>query len=230
MSAIPKTGPTYVLVPGAGGMASFWHLVQRELESRGLASIAVDLPGDDATQGLPEYVDHIVEAATGVDDVVLVGQSLGGFSASWAAGRLPVSRLVLLNAMIPLPGETAGQWWSATGSSEAMRDNDIAQGRDPDAGLDADIYFFHDVPAAALAGGEERDETDTVFAAPWGLAAWPDVPTTVLAAVDDRLFPFEFQQRVARERLGLDVVAVPGGHLAALSCPAEVTRAIVGVM
>lgn len=220
--------PTYVLVPGAGGLAAFWHLVQAELASRGLPSIAVDLPGDDATQGLPEYVDRIVEAAAGADDVVLVGQSIGGFSASWAATLLPASRLVLLNAMIPLPGETAGQWWEATGSGEAMRANDIAQGRDPDGGFDPDVYFFHDVPAGALEAGEDRDETDTVFAAPWGPDAWPDVPTVVVAARDDRLFPFEFQQRVARERLGLDVVEVPGGHLAALSRPAEVTAAIVG--
>ena len=32
-------------------------------------------------------------------------------------------------------------------------------------------------------------------------------------------FPFAFQQRVARERLGLEAEPVPGGHLAALSQP-----------
>jgi pimeloyl-ACP methyl ester carboxylesterase len=220
--------PTYVLVPGAGGMASFWDLVRRELDARGLASIAVDLPGDDARKGLPDYVDLVVDAATGLDDVVLVAQSLGGFSASWAADRLPASRIVLLNAMIPLPGETAGEWWDATDASEARRDNDIRAGRDPDANFDLETYFLHDVPAEVLAGlGDERAQTETVFVAPWGLAAWPDVPTTVLAARDDRFFPFGFQQRVARERLGLEAIEVPGGHLAALSRPAEVTDAIV---
>jgi hypothetical protein len=39
----------------------------------------------------------------------------------------------------------------------------------------------------------------------------------VLAGTDDRFFPLDFQRRVARERLGLDVDTVPGGHLAALS-------------
>ncbi|WP_332662260.1 alpha/beta fold hydrolase [Aeromicrobium sp.] len=220
--------PTYVLVPGAGGMASYWDRVRRELDVRGRASIAVDLPADDPDKGLPDYVDAIVDAATGLDDVVLVAQSLGGFSASWAADRLPVSRLVLLNAMIPLPGETAGEWWAATGSSEAMRDNDIRAGRDPDANFDLETYFLHDVPADVLADlGEERDESDAVFAAPWGLEAWPDVPTTVLAAQDDRFFPFSFQQRVARERLGIEAFQVPGGHLNALSRPAEVADAIV---
>ena len=222
------SSPTYVLVPGAGGMASFWGPVRRELEARGHSSIAVDLPADDASKGLPDYVDIVVEAAAGLDDVVLVGQSLGGFSASWAAARLPTSRIVLLNAMIPLPGETSGEWWDATGSSEAMRNNDIREGRDPDANFDLETYFLHDVPADVLAAlGDEREQSEAVFVAPWGLDAWPDIPTTVLAAQDDRFFPFGFQQRVARERLGLEAVKVPGGHLAALSHPAEVADAIV---
>jgi pimeloyl-ACP methyl ester carboxylesterase len=131
--------------------------------------------------------------------------------------------------MIPLPGETAGEWWDATGSSEAMRDNDIREGRDPDANFDLETYFLHDVPADVLASlGDERDQTETVFVAPWPLDAWPDLPTTVVSAQDDRFFPYEFQQRVARERLGIDAIKVPGGHLAALSHPVEVTDAIVG--
>lgn len=221
--------PTYVLVPGAGGTASYWNRLRQELDARGLSSIAVDLPGDAPDKGLPHYVDLIVDAAAGLDDVVLVAQSLGGFSASWAAARLPASRIVLLNAMIPLPGETAGEWWAATGSAEAMRDNDIREGRDPDANFDLETYFLHDVSADALAslGDEQRDESDAVFAAPWGLDAWPDVPTTVLAARDDRFFPLGFQQRVARERLGIDAVEVPGGHLAAVSHPVEVADAIL---
>ena len=219
------SSPTVVLVPGAGGVAAYWHLVQAGLTSLGVDSIAVDLPGDDPEAGLPAYVDLITDAAAGLDDVVLVAQSLGGFSASWAADRLPTSAIVLLNAMIPLPGETAGEWWGATGSAEAMRELAIREGRDPDP-FDMDVYFLHDVSPEAIAPVGERDETDAIFAAPWGLSAWPSVPTRVLAGRDDRFFPYEFQQRVARERLGLEVEPVPGGHLAALSHPDVIVEAI----
>lgn len=218
--------PTFVLVPGAGGMASYWHLVEQQLGDRGYSSVAVDLPGDDPNAGLPEYVDLVVRAAADADDVVLVGQSIGGFSASWAAGLTPVRQLILLNAMIPNPGETAGEWWANTGSGEAKRAYDIEQGRDPDAPFDDEV-FFHDVPPDNLLDGEERDETEAIFEAPWGLESWPDVPTRVLAGLDDRLFPFTFQQRVARERLGMEVEGVPGGHLPALSRPQELTEALV---
>jgi pimeloyl-ACP methyl ester carboxylesterase len=219
------SAPTVVLVPGAGGVAAYWHLVQAEMTSRGVENIAVDLPGDDPEAGLPAYVDLITDAAEGLDDVVLVAQSLGGFSASWAADRLPTSAIVLLNAMIPLPGETAGEWWGATGSAEAMRGLAIRDGRDPDP-FDVETCFLHDVSPEALAPVGERDETDAIFAAPWGLSAWPSVPTRVLAGRDDRFFPYEFQQRVAHERLGLEVEPVPGGHLAALSYPDAVVEAI----
>ena len=46
------------------------------------------------------------------------------------------------------------------------------------------------------------------------------MPTRVIAGRDDRLFPLEFQRRVAKERLGLDVDAIDGGHMVALSHPA----------
>ena len=57
---------------------------------------------------------------------------------------------------------------------------------------------------------------------PFPLAAWPDTPTRILIGRDDRLFPAEFQLRVARERLGITGDLVPGGHMAGLSHPREV--------
>ncbi|PRC50502.1 alpha/beta hydrolase, partial [Mycobacterium sp. ITM-2017-0098] len=44
---------------------------------------------------------------------------------------------------------------------------------------------------------------------------------------EDRLFPLEFQRRVVRERLGLEVEVIPGGHLAALSHPDELAAALL---
>lgn len=42
-----------------------------------------------------------------------------------------------------------------------------------------------------------------------------------------RLFPAEFQVRVARERLGLEAEVMPGGHLVAKSRPIELTERLV---
>ena len=51
----------------------------------------------------------------------------------------------------------------------------------------------------------------------------------MLASREDRFFPYDFQARVAHERLGLDVVPVPGGHLAALSRPEAIASAADGI-
>ena len=97
---------------------------------------------------------------------------------------------------------------------------------------DEDAVFFHDVPAGvtAAATGRPFAQSGTPFADPWPLTAWPGVPTRVLAGRDDRLFPVEFQRRVAAERLGLPVDEVPGGHLVALARPAELADRLVGYL
>jgi pimeloyl-ACP methyl ester carboxylesterase len=211
----------YALIPGAGGTARYWYRVSPLLTDFGLEVIQLDLPNWTGAT-LADQADAIVSAGTGADDVVLVTQSMGGFSAPLACDRLPVSHLFLVNAMIPAPGETPGQWWQNTGHSEAMRDHDLDEGRDPDAGFDPYTYFLHDLPSEvleALTSGGDQEPADSLFSSVYALPRWPDVPTTVLAARDDRFFPYEFQRRVAKERLGLAAEEVPGGHLCALSQP-----------
>ena len=213
---------TFVLIPGAGGDAWFWYRLVAELERRGCTAVAVDLPAGDDRAGWVEYADAVVAAARGVDDAVLVAQSMGGFTAPLVCDRLPVRLLVLLNAMIPVAGETGGAWWENTGQAKAQAELAAAQGRVVSEGIDVLVDFFHDVPAEVTAEAMRRGDPSqsmTPFSRPWPLDRWPDVPTRVVGGRDDRLFPVEFQRRVARERLGLDIDVIPGGHLAALSVP-----------
>jgi pimeloyl-ACP methyl ester carboxylesterase len=220
---------TFLLLPGAGGVSWYWHRVVGPLRAAGHDVIAVDLPGDDPQAGLPEYVELVAEAAAGHDDIVLVAQSMGAFTALPVSERLPVRRLVLNNAMLPLPGERATDWWSATGSEAARVAAARAAGY-PEA-MDLDTYFLHDVPADVVAQGAalQRDEADIAFEQPCAFAHWPHVPTTVLAGCDDRLFPLAFQRRVASDRVGLPVTELPGGHLNALSRPDELAQALLSL-
>lgn len=224
------TVTTFVLVPGAGGAAWYWHRVVPLLEQAGHRAVAVDLPGDDPRAGLPEYAALVESAMGGRDDVVLVGQSIGAFTAAAVAARRPVSGIVLLNAMIPVPGETPGQWWEAVGQEKA-RVAAASRGGWPSE-FDLDTYFLHDVDPAVAASGEshQRPESDAVFGSVCELTAWPDVPVHVVSGADDRFFPLDFQRRVARDRLGIEPDVVPGGHLAALSHPTEVAAYLLGVV
>jgi pimeloyl-ACP methyl ester carboxylesterase len=213
---------TYALIPGAGGDAWQWHLAVRELETRGNDAIAVTLPAGDDDAGWNEYADAVVEAIGGRPDLVLVAQSLAGFTAPLVCERIPTELLVLLNAMIPMPGETGNDWWGNTGSGPAHREYLVAIGLTENDASDDKLVYFHDVPDAlveeAYAQGEPA-QSMTPMGQPFPLEAWPDVPTRVLVGRDDRLFPAAFQRRIARDRLGIDTDEIPGGHMVALSNP-----------
>jgi pimeloyl-ACP methyl ester carboxylesterase len=212
---------TFVLVPGAGGDILFWHRLVAELEGRGHRALPVELPVRDDSAGLAAYTDTVVAAIGGLSPAVLVAQSMGGLTAPLVCERVPVELLVLLNAMVPRPGESGGEWWTATGQGEAAAAYRRSIGLP--AELDDDATYFHDVPAevAARYMDQEFAQSGRPFEDPWPLDRWPDVPTRLVAGRDDRLFPLEFQRRIAAQRLGLDVDEIPGGHCAALSHPVE---------
>jgi len=91
---------TYVLIHGAGSDSWYWHRVKPQLEALGHDVVAVDLPCDDDSAGLSDYADVVVAAAGDRDDVIVVAQSLGAFTAPLVCGRLPVRLIVLVAATV----------------------------------------------------------------------------------------------------------------------------------
>jgi pimeloyl-ACP methyl ester carboxylesterase len=207
-------------------MAWYWHRVVPLIRRSGHEAIPIDLPGDDRHAGLTAYADIVISAIAKRSEIVLVAQSLAGFTAPFVCARAPVRRLVFVNAMIPKPGETAGAWWGATGAVEA-REQAAARGGYARE-FDVETYFLHDVPQEVLrTGPQPREEAEIVFGEPCRFDRWPDLPIHVVAGRDDRFFPIEFQRRVARERLGKEVEDIPGGHLVALSNAEGLTKRLL---
>jgi pimeloyl-ACP methyl ester carboxylesterase len=211
---------TFALIHGGGDVGWSWHLVEAELRERGHDTVAPDLPCDDDSAGLSEYADAVLDAIGDRSDLVVVGQSLGGFTAPLVCERTPVELLVLVAGMIPSPGEPAGDWWTNTGYEQEPRE-------EYDGVVAA---YYHDVPSelAAEALKRGRDQSGTPMQEPWPLKAWPDVPTRFLLCRDDRLFPAAFMHRVARERLGIAADEIDGGHCVALSRPQELAERLDG--
>lgn len=227
---------TYVLIPGAGGDPWEWHRLVPELERRGHEAIAVRLPTEDAAAGWSAYADAVVDAMPDHRGVVLVAESMGGFAAPIVCTKRPVRLLVLLNAMIPKPGETFNAWWENTNSGLARDAYHTSIGLSPDESRDDGVVYYHDFPDRVRVEAQSRvwqDQTFTPLAEPWPLSSWPDVPTRVLAGRHDRMFPLEFQRRVAREPLNVEVDEIDGGHMVALSNPSgladRLERYVAGV-
>ena len=204
---------TYVLIHGAGSDSWYWHRVAPRLQALGHDVIAVDLPCYDDAAGLEEYAQTVLDTVGDRRDLVLVAQSLGGFTAPLVCDRLPVTLLVLVAAMVPRPGESPGDWWANTGH----------QFPDP---FDPAVVFTHDLPPELAAASLEhvREQSGTPFQKPWPLDAWPDVPTRFLLCRDDRFLPADFQRRVVFERLGIVPDEMGGGHLPALARPEELVE------
>jgi pimeloyl-ACP methyl ester carboxylesterase len=201
---------TFVLIHGGGGSAWDWHLVAAVLREHGHASLAVDLPCEDNSAGWWDYADTVVEAVGDRRDLVVVGHSLGGFTAPLVCERVPVELLVLVAAMIPSPGELFADWWANAGYEESIYED----------------VFYHDVPRAlaAEARRRERGEDSKALQEPWPLQAWPDVPTRYLLCRDDRMFPAAWARRHVRERLDLKADEIDGGHYITLSRPRELAE------
>ena len=205
---------TYALIHGAYDVGWYWHLVERELQERGHRSVAPDLPIEDDDASLQDHAQSVVDAIDEVHDggeLIIVGQSWGGYIAPIVAHLAKADRLVLVAPMVPKPGETDEDMWKATGWTFPQGEADA---------------FYHDVdPAlAAEAKSRERDQSETTSREPWPLDAWPSVPTHVIIGKNDRFFPADWLRGVVRERLGIEPDEIACGHTVALSRPRELVE------
>ncbi len=201
---------TFALIHGGGGSSWDWHLVAPELREHGHDPVAVDLPSEDKSAGWSDYADTVVQAIGDRSDLVVVGHSLGGFTAPLVCARVPVELLVLVAAMIPSPSELFADWWTNTSYKESGYDD----------------VFYHDVPPelADEARRREREEHSKALQEPWPLDVWPDTSARYLLCRDDRMFPAAWARRHARERLGFDPDEMDGGHYITLSRPGELAQ------
>ncbi|WP_258805927.1 alpha/beta hydrolase [Pseudarthrobacter sp. NS4] len=221
---------TFVLIHGAGDGGWYWHLVEAELRARGHDVVAPDLPGDDESKTLADYADAVVEGVGGRQNLVVVGQSFGAFTAPIVADRLSVDVLVLLAGMIPSPGESPDEWWENTGyragvKEQAERDGGLTGNADPY------VSYYHDVPrelAEEAMGKERAHPSRAAMDTAWPLEVWPDVPTRFVLCREDRFFPPEFFRRLVPERLGITPDEIAGSHCVALSRPADVADMLEG--
>ena len=202
----------FVLIHGGGSTAWDWHLVRPLLEASGHGVIAVDLPIEDASAGLEDYTQAVTAAVGDAQHTIVVGHSLGGFTAPLVCHALHSDGLVYLSAMIPMPGETFGDWWTNTGHDRESIPEEA---------------FFNLVPEdlAQQATDKERDQQGAWMSSPWP-GQHPDVPTLAILCRDDQFFPASFMRRQVRDRLGIEPVEIPGGHYAALSHPEAVAAAL----
>ena len=165
------------------------------------------MPADDESLELSDYADAVIASVGERKQLVVVGQSFGAFTATLVASRLPVDALVFVAGVVPLAGETPGEWWTNTGFPKPSSD-------------DPYVCFYNGVPrqlAAEAISRQRKHPSKASNTTP--LEPLPEVPTRFVLCTEDHFFPPAFLRRVVSERLGVKPDEIAAGHCVALSQP-----------
>lgn len=221
---------TFALLHGAGDGGWAWRLVRDALRERGHEAVAPDLPTDRDDVTWEACADAVVSAVGSEGDVVVVGQSAGGFVVPLVSERLRSRLQVYVAGLVPSPGETAEDWFDSVGWAGA-----VAEAAGADGGLtgseDPMVAFYHDVPAALAteAMARERRVADTLGSVPLPLAELPRCPSRYVVTARDRFLPPAVQRHVAATRLGItEPDEIDAGHCPHLSRPEELAGLLAG--
>lgn len=233
-----------VLVHGAWHGGWCWAALQAELDRRGVASLALDLPGH-GTSTLPfgdlhGDAQHVVDvvATVGVP-VVLVGHSYGGAVITEAAHRLgsdsdsPVRHLVYLAAFCPDEGESVMDLarHESGGPVDLGAAMTAVEGGltvlDPDKAAPA-LYGDCDEFAVAAALRRLCPQPVATMLQPVGGAPWRSLPSTYVVCTRDRSVHPGHQEFMAARCA--NVIRLDTDHSPFLSMTNETADVIAGVV
>lgn len=228
---------TFALVHGGWHGAWCWESLTPLLEQHGHDVVTMDLPCDDPTADLEAYADTVCDALDGrTDDVILVGHSLGGHTIPLVAERRPVRHLIYLCSVVPRIGSSLmdqvadDPGMSNPGYFAALTVDE----QDRSVWTDLDLARKHlfadcDDATAAAAITQLRPQANYPMAQTHPLTELPPVGCTYIVCTDDQMVPAAWSKRVARERLGADLVELPGSHSPFLSRPQALADALIGI-
>jgi pimeloyl-ACP methyl ester carboxylesterase len=222
--------PMVVLVHGGCAGAWCWAEVEKELDSRGVEHLAVDLPtvgaAVDPTLDFHTDAAHVRAIVDGLDrPVVLCGNSYGGVVISEASAGCPnVARLVYLAAVMPdegdeIPSSILGSCTEEFMTGFAFNDNGLAtfdhqlakQLAFPQAPPDVAQWAAEHFRPMAMGGGA----TTTVSA-----VGWRNIPSTFVVSGEDRCIRVDVERRWALER-ATEWIEFPYDHCPQISHPIE---------
>lgn len=230
---------TFVIVPGAWDTPATLEPVIEPLGSAGHDVVVVDLPCASPDASLEQYADAVrAVLPDDLSQVVLVGYSFGGFTASRIAVDHPDVPVVYVAAWIPRDGSSVLDLFAGGDPFEAGEEAGFAafDGLVLPAGpglcaLNIDLYV-------AAADPAERDAVRTYLQRtqrPQGIAAlrekWRgELPTsgrrTYILTTADTLVPPD-TQRVMAASAGADVVEIAADHGLFREQPARVAELLI---
>ncbi|MBI3670508.1 MAG: alpha/beta hydrolase [Acidobacteria bacterium] len=233
------SGPTVVLLHGAGDQAGAWSIVVPDLTGKYWILIP-DLAGhgESAPAAGPlklgtilAGVETLVHARGKDQPVVLVGNSMGAWLAMVYAHRHPerVARVVAVNGgalhgdydpMILLPPDRE----AARKLMEMLRDPDSL--KTPDFVLDDVVRHARNGPMGRMFSGKDFEQ----FLLDGKLGEMR-VPVDIIWGESDRLIPLDYAKRMAAQLPAARITTLPRcGHVPQRECPSSLIAALEKVL
>ncbi len=219
-----------VLVHGSTQAPGGWDRLVGQLAARGHRAVAVDLPTDAPELSSADYAAIAADQAAGLSAPVAVAHSLGGLLLPGIGRAVGARHLLWLATLVP-------DFVDGRSARAQIQDNGRAMFTDEWHTWDEDVvtapavssyFLFHDCDLATLRWAlphlrlfqpravlDESPGPDR-----------PEVPSTFVVPADDRTVRADWMRSAARERLGAEIVDVPGGHCPHVSRPALIADLI----
>lgn len=203
--SVPLPRPLRVVfVHGAWHGAWCWSALQAELDHRGVASYAIDLPGHGiSTLPLGDLHGDAAHVRAAIDaighDVVLVGHSYGGAVITEAsAGSAHVRHLVYLTAFVPDVGEGVSSLLLSMPRASIALSEAVVLRDDGNTVLDpgrAAAALYGNCPSGVIAAAVERlsPQPGATFAQTVTAAGWATIESTYVRCTLDEAIHIDHQ-------------------------------------
>jgi pimeloyl-ACP methyl ester carboxylesterase len=230
---------TFVIVPGAWDTPATVEPIVEPLESVGHEVVVVDLPCEKAEATLEEYADAVrAVLPDDLAEVVLVGYSFGGFTASRIAVAHPGLPVVYVAAWIPRDGASVLDIFAGGDPFEAGEEAGIGafDGLIISAGpglcaLNVELYIAAADPAKrdsvrTYLERTQRPQGINVLREKWRGAPPASRRRTYVLTTADTLVPPETQRQMAAS-IDADVVEIAADHGVFREHPARLAEVLV---
>ena len=200
---------TIVLTHGAFHGGWCFEPLVAELDARGVTTALVELPLTD----LAEDAAAVTDVLNTIDGpVILLGHSYGGAVITVAGNHESVERLVYLTALGPDDGELGTDGPMTIGEEFILT---MRVGDDGIPFIDPEFaaqIFYPDIdPEEAAQWATKLRPGNTGGSVIVEKAAWRSTPATYVVCTDDPILLVDGQRAVA-ERMGAEIVEIPGDH------------------
>ena len=199
---------SFLFIHGAWHGAWCWDPVRALLTQAGMNSVAIELPGDRPGSSIGDDAAIAFSAMDQLEgEVIVVGHSLAGLVAPFAATHPKAVGVVMVAALFPEFDVSAAQQRDRNPDlyTERYRSADIIRHEDGSTEVPQDeaialMFNTCDPEIALWAAKKLRRQYWESFVEPSPLWAWPEVPTLVVACTQDELTNPE-PMKVAAEKI-----------------------------